>query len=460
MYPNYFLEKLGLTSNDLDNLSETEQIQKIRLRWISLCLQAQDESQANEYTRYYHYLLPYSNRHAIHTYYERQSFTVHHYDLDITQREQINQAYQVLLKEWDLLLTEEDKQQFAQQHAAFLSLVSTLKENQSEFDEFFGFYLYLQQKKTLQLRIIQNWRLQMIRLFGIEGLDDFQYRHALITGELGPILANDKLYSPVKLLVAGINSLILVITLSFDFFLSYHILLRIGFFFFLSHPLAILMMQLSKIAKVLEMLACPTNQIIRPICTYTNLPPLSVSLLLSATALAIGYAALYSSFLANLTVLLPYIALTLFGFFLYSTTKLCLEYFKKSFADGIHLTATLIMLFTIQACIGLVINSGQTLTPSAGQAPSNAQKWLKMGSLFSLVTLLTGGAQSMALSVDMLPIPFPNAPIPETIRDTMQPKCNIANLSHRFFNTPKDAPARSLAAVENERATWGCLRAI
>lgn len=456
-YSIYFLKKLDLKPSDLEILSEDEKTQKIRLQWMSLCLQAEDADQASEHTRSYHYLISDdSSSHPINSSFERQTLILSNTTFDLTQREQIKKSYQDLLVEFSQLTTVEEKQNFARQNANFINLAQSLERSQRDFNECLGQLLYLQQKKTLQLRIIQQWRLQMIRLFGIEGLDDFQYRHALATGELRAILATDKLLSPLKLLVGGINSIILVITTTFDFILSYHPYLRIGFFFLLSHPLAMLMVQLPRIAKMLEMLACPTNQIIRPICAYTHWSPQSITLLLSATALAVLYAALYTSLLANLPALLPYIATGLFAYFLYSMGKQCFAFFKKSFAEGMIFTATIVALFTVQAYVGLMLNSGQTL--NSAQTPSISKQWLKMLSLFSLITLLTNGSQNMALSIDMLPLPFPNDPIPETIRDTVRTRCDKANLSHRFFNTPKDAPAIPREQLEESGSSvWGWL---
>lgn len=451
-YSRYYLEHLNLKPSDLEQLSDDEQIQKIRLQWMSLCLQAQDANAAEHYTRYYHYLIsPYVSTHPINSYFERQDLTISHVTFDLSQRERIKKSYHNLLTEFSQLSTETEKQNFAHQNASFLNLAQSLIHNQSNFDKFLGQYLYLQQKKTLQTRIIQQWRMQMIRLFGIEGLDDFQYRHALATGELRSILAKDKLVSPIKLLVGVINSLILIITTTFDFILSYHISLRIGFFFLLSHPLAILMVQLPKIAQILEMLACPTNQMVRPLCDYTHWSPQSSKLLLSATAMAVLYGALYTTLLANLATLLPYISLAFFAYFVYFMGNQCLSFFKQSFEQGLIFTATIVMLFAIQAYIGLALNSTQTQTLSL------AKQWLKMFSLFSLATLLTKGPQNMAMSLDMLPLPMPNEAIPEMIRDTTQIRCNTSNLSHQFFNTPKDALAIPRSQVEeNSNFIWNC----
>ena len=452
-YSIYNLGKLKLKPSDLESLSEEEKIQKIRSQWMTLCIQAKDEFEAETYTCYYHYLIPkYPNprSHPINTYLEQQPVTVIYTTHDLAQREQIKKAYQDLLAEFSQLSTEQEKQNFALLHANFIRLAQALEITQNNFDKFFAQYLHLQQKKALQARIIEQWRLQMIRLFGIEGLDDFQYRHALATGKLRSILDKDKLFSPIKLLVAVINSLILVITTSFEFILSYHHSLRIGFFFLLRHPLAILMVQLPKIAQILEMLACPTNQIIRPLCAYSGWPPQSITLLLSAATLAVLYGAICTTMLAKLTALLPYIVLALFAYFIYAMGKQCLAYFNQSFEVGLISTATIFTMFAIQAYIGKALNSGQTL--NSGQAPSVAQQWLEMFGLFSLVILSTQGPHTMTVSLDMLPLPSPNEPIPEMIRNTVQSRCNIATLSHRFFNTPKDAPANTIPRENFEQA--------
>lgn len=455
-YSMYDLEELNLKPSDLERLSEDEQIQKIRSQWMSLCLQASDENAAQRYTRYYHHLIsPYrSTTHPINSYFERQSLRISDTTFDLSQREQIQKSYNSLLAEFSQLSTEIEKQNFVDHHAPFFNLAQSLLHNQRNFDQFLGQYLYLQKKKTLQMLFVQKWRMQMIRLFGIEGLDDFQYRQALATGELRSILAKDKLCSPIKCLVGVINSLILPITTTFEFILSYHVFLRIGFFFLLSHPFAILMVQLSRISLILEMFACPTQQIIRPVCTYTQWSPQSITVLLTATALAVLYGALYTTMLAKLTTMLPYISLAIFAYFLYFMVNKCIDMFRKSFADGLVFTATIAMLFTLQAYVGLALKSGQTLTPQ--QLPSVATQWLRIFSLFSVVILLTKGPQGLAVTVDMLPLPVPNEPIPEIVRDTMRIRCNTANLSHRFFNTPKDAPAISRDQIEEiSRSEWG-----
>lgn len=455
-YSRYHLEQLKLEPSDLEPLSEDEQIQKIRLQWMSLCLQASDEHAAEQYTYYYHQLIsPYYFRttDSINRYFVRQDLRISHTTFDLSQREQIQKSYNRLLTEFSQLSTEIEKQNFVDHHVPFFNLAQSLLNNQKNFNQFLGQYLYLQKKKTLQMLITQQWRMQMIRLFGIEGLDDFQYRHALATGELRSILAKDKLCSPIRCLVGVINSLILLITTTFEFILSYHVFLRMGFFFLLSHPLAILMVQLSRISLILEMFACPTQQIIRPVCAYTQWSPQTITVLLTATALAVFYGVLYTTMLAKLTTMLPYISLAIFAYFLYFMGKQCMDMFRKSFADGLTFTATIVMLFSLQAYIGLTLNPRQTLTPP--QSLSVATQWLRMFSLFSLVILLTKGPQGLAVTVDMLPLPLPNESIPEIVRDTMRLSCNTANLSHRFFNTPKDAPAISRTQIEeNSRSVW------
>ncbi|NDH67163.1 MAG: hypothetical protein EBY22_04470 [Gammaproteobacteria bacterium] len=139
-----------------------------------------------------------------------------------------------------------------------------------------------------------------------------------------------------------------------------------------------------------------------------------------------------------------------FAYFIYAISNQCLAFFKQSFEIGLISTATIVTMFAIQTYIGQALNSGQTLNPI--QTPSVAQQWLRMFSLFSLVILLTKGPQTMTISLDMLPLPSPNEPISEMIRDTVQSRCNIATLSHRFFNTPKDAPAITIPRENFERA--------
>lgn len=302
----YQLEKLKLKPADIAQLPEAEQIQKIRLQWMSLCIQTNDEHAVDEYTRAYHDLIsPYDfSSSDIHRYYERNFIAVPHFYFNLLQREQIEKSYQELLSEFCRLETETDKQNFAQRHSAFLNLAQSLKGQRKEFEEFFAGYLHIMNRRfTLVYRIYYQWRLLMIRLFAIEGLDDFQYRNALATGRLKPILARDKLFSPVKLLVALVNSLLIAITISLNYVLDLHFTLRIAFSCFLFHPVAIVLIQLPKIARILEMLACPNNQILRPISAYSKLSPQTVAALLGLTVAVTLYGVMYTALLASLTTL-------------------------------------------------------------------------------------------------------------------------------------------------------------
>ncbi|MCR9192087.1 MAG: hypothetical protein NXI01_05435 [Gammaproteobacteria bacterium] len=395
------------------------------------------------YTNAYHRMIPtYKPPHPIHTYFEGQYFDILHTTFDLLQREQIAKSYHNLLETFSQLPTETEKKDFAQQHATFLNLARSLQKNQKKFDTFLGQYLYLKQKETLGNRMIHQWRLQMIRLFATEGLDDFEYRHALVTGALRPILAKDKLCSPIKIAVAILNSIILAITTTLNYILSLHFLLRIGFFFLLIHPVAMLMVQLPRIAQILEMMACPINQIIRPLCTYTHWSPQIITLLLILTSLVTLYGMLYTAMLTYMSALLPYIALGIFAYILYSMGKQCMALFKESFVAGMSFILTITTIFSIRAYMGHLFNAGQHQSDI-----KHTKQWLSMFGLFSMATLLTTEQQRANISLEMLPLPLPEeASLSQTIYDV--PQIHTTNLSHRFFNTAKNARPRHKHDIE------------
>ena len=440
------LEKLKLKRSDLSQLSENEKLQKIRWQWMSLCLQAKNRDEVNNYTCYYHRTFRKTEiPHSIGSYFDQKNLSIPHTMFSFSQREQIEKSYHDLLTDFSKLSTETEKQNFATNNAEFLNLAQSLIKEDREFEKFLGLQLFSQNHKTLQTQIIEKWRIQMVRLYGIEGLDDFAYRQALTSRDLGLILSKDKLFSPIRLLVGIINSLILIITTSFDFMLDYHETLRIIFnILIFAHPSAIVIVQLPQIAKILEMLACPRNQIIRPLCAYTQWAPTTVTLLLSAAALAVLYIALYTTLLTTFAAWFFYFIPKIFyAYNLYLLSELWYELickaFKTSFIHGCvtlsYMACLSILLISIKLALNTEIKSNNV------QPPSVFNLFMGLYSVFSFASIWIYGSQNMPILLDRLPLSLPCQPIPETIRDTVLIKCNTANLSHRFFNTPKDAPA-------------------
>jgi hypothetical protein len=434
-YSRYALEQLKLEASDLESLSDDEQRQKLRLHWMGLCLNAESIRHARDYTYYYQQCTSYAqDNQAIQLVYDAQYVDVPHTAFDLLQREQIEALHHDVLHEFSQLPTALEKQNFARQHAAFLNLAGSLRNNQKSFDKILGPHLYQKQHEAWCDRIVYQWRLHMIRLFGIEGVDDAHYRYALTTGELGPILARDKLCSPLKLVVALLNSIMLVITAILDYILKLHPSLRVIFFFLQSHPVGMILARLPMIARMLEMIACPTNQIIRPLCAYTHASPLCITSLLVSASLVALYGMLYTTLLAQLVTLLPYLALIAMSYFLYSIGKQCVAFFRKSFVEGMAFTSALVIMCGLRAYIGHGLNSGQSHAEQALM-----QQCLSVFSLFSMGMMLGPGSNQSNASLGILPLYADAVPASQLMHEIEHVACCKANLSHRFFNTPQDA---------------------
>ena len=437
----YYLEKLDLKISDLHNLSDQDKIQKICLQWMLLSANAENEADVETYTRAYHGLISPDNDayNPIHRYYPETPAQVHVAAFSFAHREQIELSYQALIEEFSTLATEEDKQNFATRHREFIALATTIRNTRKEFEEFFAFYLqalFHKRLEPLSKSIIYKWRTAMIRLFGIEGLDDFQYRNAIASGQLMPILERTKLYSPIKLLVALMNSIILPIHISLNYVLNLHPALRFGFSILAFHPLVILLIQLPKIAQILEMIACPTNQIVRPLCAYSQLSASTVISLLSGASLVLAYGFMYTSLLAQLVSLLPYLQMLMFAYFLYSVGKLCVPFFQESFHAGLTFLVVFGLTFALLTSIRLYFANALNVS-IIGMPKNSYQQWLTLLNLYSLVTLTRSHPEEPL--TQMKSLPKPSLMIPAGMSEVIKTRYNQANLSALFFNTPKNA---------------------
>lgn len=314
------LQQLNLLPSDLgQRSSDDDKIKFIRLTWLSLCQQAKSLDEVTKCTNAYQDLVPdnFVSEHEISNYYTATTTNIPHWCLNIIQRDQIIQSYENLLVTFSQLETENEKQDFGALHADFLNLVHAINRDHSEFERYLAGFLFAI-NQNLRARILIQWRLFIIRLFGKEGRDDFQYSYALVTGSLWPILAKEKLISPIKLFVAIINTPIIIISNIINYLLQLHWGIGLGFSLLSFNPITILIIQLSYIAQILEKLACPYNQIIQPLSTYTQWSAQTTSALVGISGFALSYGALYTPLLASLAALFPYIQLLMLGYIVYA----------------------------------------------------------------------------------------------------------------------------------------------
>ncbi|PJD93038.1 MAG: hypothetical protein CK423_08115 [Legionella sp.] len=441
------LEKLKLKRSDLEHLTESGKIQKIRSQWIHLCSHAQDATDILEFTYYYHELIrqPY-DRPNLNAYFESVDVHIPHTMFSLLQRDQIKQSYDTLLERFSALTTEEEKTEFAQRNANFINLAQSLKNSQAAFDYFFGHHLFLKSKEAWYGQFIHQWRIQTIQLFGIEGLDDFQYRHALATGELKTILAIEKLCSPIKIIVFLINSILLLMSTALNAFLNLHSALRLLLLFIPLHPIIVLTLQFLRLSPILMILGNPITHMVRPLCLYTQWSPNIIALLLMISGTTLGYAAVYTSLIANLLLVLPFIILGIAAHNIYQISLVL--YKDEPEARSVFLISVLFFFLLI----GGIRTYSNSTTPSdrvsSEASIRSAQQWQLALGAHAIITLLMFQSNTIN-SIDFYPLPNPHESFPQDTMSIAKNYCNTTHISYCFFKTPKDELALNTAPIEH-----------
>ena len=215
-YDSRLLFLLELKPSDLQNLSEDEQYKKIRHQWMRLSYRYHPDKNLDnplatqtfqKITEAYNSLkkegqgegkwLPEVNKYFI-----KRPMDIPETAFDLLLQENIEAAYNELKLSFLELKTESEKEAFGDHYASFLNLAQSLEEIQEKLNQKRVRYLFKQDTESLKQYVTREWRALIIRLFAEEYLDYFQYRHALASGELLPILASRKLLSPIKIFVA------------------------------------------------------------------------------------------------------------------------------------------------------------------------------------------------------------------------------------------------------------------
>ncbi|KTD39378.1 Chaperone protein DnaJ [Legionella nautarum] len=479
------LEKLELAPTDLDNLSEEEKKYKIRKQYWKLALRYHpdrggDEARFKEIAETYQLIL--SDEEGDEFLEINRYFTVVDFDLpdtafDLLSRDAINEAYEGLLADFRFLASEEEKYDFSRKHASFISLAQLLKQEEQSLNAELGSHFLKQLDMPIWQKYQQEWRKLILSMFAEEYLDDFQYRDAIVTGELWSLLATRKLLSPVKLLVALLNSAFLGITLVSNHLFAEKILKPLikefsqcyedfqrghlnkgavawiamkimGLIALISLPMVFfpmtttLIISIPLVGSLLTILACPVNSIVRPLAQYTGLSPYLVS---AALVLGLGVSAcLFINFfpitvLASLATPLS-IALTLY--MLYGAALIVKKLYEINpplgmfqlicfiLAGGISLIAYFVFPIDTTPLMDLLLNL--------------------MGAIFIYHEnrLLDNHKQDMAEQIEMLPLPAEE--IPQEIKDTVLQHVKTGHYSAKFFHTPKEAAYIPI----KERTLW------
>ena len=480
LYNSQQLSLLELTNSDLNNLSPKEQFKKIRQQWIKLSYKYHpDKNPSNplatqnfqKISEAYNFLTKKKKREdqyfsEINNYFKKIIIDIPETAFDLLLLENIETAYSELKLAFLELKTEDEKKSFGAQYASFLNLAQSLEEIQGELNKKRANYLFKQEKETLKIYFTREWRTLIIRLFAEEYLDDFQYRQALATGKLAPILATRKLVSPIKILVAILNSINLMICSSGHYFeisltskiatdflhqysayksgkitvikASIIALEIIGSALLICSPLyfiptiAFSALGLPMIATTLECLASPVNKLIKPLAAYTKLSPFGLTTLFSILGAAAIYGLISTAMFTSALFLLEYASLALSFYCLYGMTKLIHNMYKLMPALGIFqslfITSIMLISFLMPSPnatlpINIIANFFTVLSSSSV---------LYWGNIF-----FENPSVGMAKKIEVLPLP--EEEIPDSIKEaTLQGNKKTAQ-SHRFFNTPKDA---------------------
>lgn len=350
---------------------------------------------------------------AINSYFRKTALSVPLTGFDLFMEEQIKEAFQGLLKEFDALGSEKEKQQFAEYYAPFLTIAEKLEEEaeprmKARTDSF-------RQMELLNYLLLETRKLA-IRLFAEESLDDFSYREFMAFGlkSSKPFFATRKLLSPLKWIAAIIGALDILTRGTADYIAENNFGTAFIAYFFTAPFYAAHV--------VIELLASPVNQISRPLSDLIGLPPAVFTSLIGAISLSVIYELMMGAISLSLTsamLFVPYVNMALGLYSLYSTYELCLLVEKRgSSADALALACAFSFV-----CVFLMIPSDTLI--------SNFLNLVGNLCAINKITEIVGRTTDE--------YPFAQEVISEELREATLLGYKTAHQSHRFFNTPKEA---------------------
>jgi hypothetical protein len=418
----------------------------------------------------------------IHTYYTPKIIPLPDRAFDLLLQEDIDEAFEDLLKQFNALSTTHEKQRFAEKYAPFLNIAESLQKKTAELNKNRSSFLFERNEEALQARLIREWREMILRLFGEEYLDDFQYREALGTGNLIPVLATWKLCSPIKLLAAMINSVVLAVKITLKYYLDKVMesvvmdvqhqisayqnnqhqwlaiaitslkLISVGLLLPLLYQYGgiytLVVFSLPLIFRMIECIACPINTLVRPIASYLGISPIGASAAFMLTG-GIALCALTSVSGLNLAAAMLLVTWGLKLYCLYEYINIMHYIYKEQPTLFIALT-----LYTVIAIlIGLALPQPDINTTEPINAFILLIYYLTTATSLNMTDkLINNPSQYFCEQVEALPLPT------EKLDDCLKKGVLLghkkATQSHRFFNTPKNA--ESLTAENCSDQLWAC----
>ena len=224
------LKILELSPNDLIDLSDEQKEDKIKSQFRSMSRRFHPDKNPDDPQATEHYqkiiaayrALSCSNTEChseIHTFSNHQEIIIPDTAFSLLLEENIEAAFNNLNYQFRML-SEQQKNEFHVYYESFLNLAYSLEKNRTSLQANRAEYFYEHMNAPLYSRFTYEWRNLIIRLFAEEYLDDFKYRHALATGNFTDILATRKLLSPIKVIVALLNTINLSICISAGYLLA------------------------------------------------------------------------------------------------------------------------------------------------------------------------------------------------------------------------------------------------
>lgn len=468
----------------LNSLPEDEQRAKIRQRWLRLIVNAHPDKNNDSGAN--------NNFHAINdaynalistnesnypldfdSYFNHEPMQIPKEAFDLRLQTLILDKFDELKREFLRLNQPKQKERFARYYSDFFNLAKSLESQQSSFNKFRTESLY-QQQSSLSLKLKREWRKLILMIFAEEYLDDFQYRYAIGTGDLPPILATRKLMSPIKLLVAFINSLILVVNLTImhylqkvmsNFFNDFskifndykqntlnkiEVVLLLGIMagfsalimFIIPPQLYAIIITLPMIASILNIIASPVNALIRPVAMHYGLSTVKLTAMCSTVAGIAAYFLFSMVSLTSITTLLTLLTIPLNLYIIYQLTKIIKNMHTINPPFAYFMTISMCMdiltsLFvpTAEMIIDPVLNFILSFLTAALYRQCNV--------------LLENPAELKAKEFEILPLPINSEDCPPKLQKAALTGINQQFYSPNFFHTDPHA-----ARLTEKDRTW------
>ncbi|MDF1828185.1 MAG: J domain-containing protein [Legionellaceae bacterium] len=469
------LQTLEIARDDLSNKPEAAIVKLIRKKYKLLALKHHPDRPGGNNSRFqsvkkaYDALIIETDEHAdeLARYFESAHVDISLKAFNFVMEEEIERINSELRREFSELANEKAKESFAKQHADFFNLAQTLENNKEKILRIRIEALSQQEldhsMKQAYTNGIIEWRKHIITLFGEEGLDDFQYREALASGNLWPILDTAKLMLPTKWLAAIISSVALCLSHTMDalpylmfghqlpeqMLMLYYLVSAIFLATFLPTPVALLVLGAPTITKALLMLACPYNLIIRPLQErFSEQPKHLISAGIALLALLASTSVFFIITTTPPAILIALVQIALQFWIIYQNYALIMA--EKELTGEYN--PVLIKLLVIST-IGSLLNVA-TATSSLFSSvhalmchlpePTSALLWQDQAfdlimncNMSQIISRLQFHKDFVANIMEQLPLP--EKPVTDQVKNAYTSENTRATQSHYFFKTPKDA---------------------